>query len=226
MIVTTSFRHYLSIAHLSAASLFAKQCRDIEITSQTTLYGGNQRRQHIAYAVSSVILSAAFLEATINELFSDCAEPHVDDRIASLEAHGLMGRLWRRERGIPRTASYSILEKYEIALELNSKPAFIPGTNPHYQAVKLLVDLRNALIHYEPETITSNSAQPHKFEKRFTGKFEINPMTGAGNSFYPDKLLGAGCANWAVKSAVAFADEFFAKLGIEPTYAHVRSDFL
>jgi hypothetical protein len=217
----------LSISHLSAAALFAQQCREIEASADTTPIDSPQRRQHNAYAVSSVIVSAAFLEATINEIFSDCSDEHITDRIASLPSMSLMGRLW--EKGVPRTASYSILEKYEIALELNGKSAFNAGTNP-YQDVKLLVELRNALIHYEPETIVSHSGYEapklHKFEKRFAGKFPVNPLTGLGNPFYPDKLLGSGCAKWAVSSAVAFTDDFFQKLGITPAYEHVRPAYL
>src|SRR3546814_369824 len=170
-------------------------------------------------AVSSVIVSTAFLEATINELFSDCADAHSTERIAALQTKHLMGRLW--EKGIPRTAAYPILDKYEIALELNDKSPIDSGTNP-YQDVKLLVELRNALIHYEPETIVGHSGHEvpklHKFQKRFAGKFDANPLTGAGNPFYPDKILGAGCAKWVVKAAVAFTDEFFQRLRISPTY--------
>lgn len=227
MSITISSRHYLSISHLSAAALFAQQCRDIESTARTTPVDNPQRRQHNAYAVSSVIVSAAFLEATINELFSDCSDAHSTDWTVCLPASSLMGRLWKK--GIPRTASYSILEKYEIALELNGKPAINTSKNP-YQDVRLLVELRNALIHYEPETIVSHSGHEapklHKFEKRFAGKFPTNPLTGLGNPFYPDKLLGSGCAHWAVRAAVAFTDEFFQKLGTTPTYEHVRSTYL
>lgn len=227
MSITISMRHYLSIGHLSAAALFASQCKEIEYTAQSTPIDSPQRRQHNACAISSVIVSAAFLEATINEMFSDCSDAHSTERIASLPARNLMANLWKK--GIPRTAAYPIVEKYEIALELNGKPTFSTGTSP-YQDVKLLIELRNALIHYEPETIVGYSGgetpQPHKFEKRLKGKFPINALTGLGNPFYPDKVLGAGCAEWAVRSAVAFTDDFFQRLGITPTYEHVRATYL
>lgn len=227
MSITISHRHYLSISHLSAAALFAKQCLELESSSGCTAIDGIERRKHNAYAVSSVIVSAAFLEATINELFADCSEGLYPERINTLPAKHLMGRLWKK--GIPRTASFSILEKYEIALELNAKSAIDKSVNP-YQDVKLLVELRNALIHYEPETIVScggnDATKLHKFETRFQGKFERNRLTGVGNPFYPDKLLGAGCAKWAVKAAVAFTDAFFQKVGVPATYEHVRSTYL
>lgn len=222
-------RSYLSISHLSAAALFAHKATKIE---QQFKFGGDGEcrvsREHGAYVASSVMLSAAFLEATINELFSDCAERSIT-RLNPLSATRLMTTMWNR--GIPRTARYSIIEKYDIALELNEKPPFVQGTNP-YQDTKLLIELRNALIHYEPETVLTtatpylNSSDIHKFEKRFKGKFALNPLTGAGNAFYPDKLLGSGCAMWAVNTSVAFADEFFSLLGVNATYEHVREAYL
>ncbi len=63
---------------------------------------------------------------------------------------------YSKNQDFPRTASYPILDKYEIALELNGMDPISNSSNP-YQDVKLLVDLRNSLIHYEPETIVGSS---------------------------------------------------------------------
>lgn len=222
-------RSYLSISHLSAAALFAHKAYEIEQQFKPGDDGADHAsREHRAYVASSVMLSAAFLEATINELFSDCAEgPKA--RFDPMPATALMATMWNR--GIPRTARYSIIEKYDIALEFNGKSPFNQGANP-CQDTKLLIELRNALVHYEPETVLA-AATPsldrsdiHKFEKRFKGKFGLNPLTGVGNAFYPDKLLGSGCAKWAVKTSVAFADEFFSSLEVKATYEHVRETYL
>ncbi|MGY4665127.1 hypothetical protein ACVWZ9_005921 [Pseudomonas chlororaphis] len=226
--VTMTSRNYLSISHLSAASLFAKRSTELEPTltlgeSEST----NGLREHNACIVSTIMLSIAFLEATINEFFSDCAEePYA--KVATLPTCKLMAKLWTR--GIPRTASYSILEKYEIALDLNESQPFDKSSYP-YQDVKLLIELRNALIHYEPETIQhptgilEEQRDLHKFEKKLRGKFELNSLTGAGNTFYPDKVLGSGCARWAVKSAVSLADIFYSRLSIKPMYDPIRAQY-
>lgn len=227
MLISMSMRQYLSINHFSTAALFAKQCQHIEDSAGSDPIEEATYRMHKACATSSIIVSAAFLEATINEIFSDCADTDSNYRVAGLPENEMMGKLWNK--GIPRTASYSILEKYEIALELNKCPPFPTGENP-YQDIKLLVELRNALIHFEPETIRSQpaneAAKLHKFEKKFKGKFSANPLTGLGNAFYPEKLLGAGCAKWAIESSVAFTDRFFQNLGMTPTYEHVRKEYL
>lgn len=137
-----------------------------------------------------------------------------------------MEAMWKQ--GIPRRAGYPILQKYEIALQLNGKPSFDTSRSP-YQDAKQLVNLRNALVHFEPETITSavdgKKPQAHAFDG-LQSKFPNNPLTGPGNPYYPDKMLGAGCAAWAVRSAVAFTDEFFAKLGMPPMYESVRGEYM
>lgn len=225
--LTISIRHYLSITHLSAASLAAAQCKAIEDEARVAPPTSDRRRAHGASAITSIILSAAFLEATINELFSDCADAQRGSKALKLTAHELMGQLW--QRGIPRTASYSILQKYAVALLLNGREAMPIGANPHQDA-QALVELRNALIHFEPETTVAftddEATKQHKFEGRLRGKFAPSTLTGQGNPFFPDKVLGAGGAAWAVKSAVNFTDEFFSKMGSEATYEHVRVEFL
>lgn len=180
--------------------------------------------EHAAYVVSAIMLSTAFLEATINELFSDSADKHSEIREV-LPAADLMGRLWKRN--IPRTARYSIIEKYELALEVSGKQPLNPSANP-YQDTKLLIELRNALIHYEPENVLTadstltDSNQVHKFEKRFKGKFSLNPLAGLITVFYPEQMLGHGCALWAVRTAIDFTDNFFSTLEIEPRYNQIR----
>lgn len=223
-------RFYFSISHIATASLFAKKSLDIEIINEqgSFLQDLPLQFEHRGYVVSSILQSVAFLEATINEIFSDCAE----NSFAKLrqEQVSLVGRMWMR--GIPRTAKYSILEKYEILLDLLNLDKFNISTSP-YQDVKLLVELRNALIHYEPNNImTSNSdnysfENSHKFEKKFYNKFEENKFyKGTGNAYFPNKLLGAHCAAWAVKSAVAYTDTFFNRLNITATYNHIRDKLL
>lgn len=223
--ISMSSRHYLSITHLSAAALFSQRAATLEpILTLGDSASNEGLREHTACVVTSIMLSVAFLEAAINELWADCSEGFDPVRIEGLENSGVMATLWRRS-SLKRS---TMLEKFELVLELNGKPR-IPRDAKPYQDVKLLIDLRDALVHYEPETILnfsdSNENKEHKFEKKLRGRFELNRLTGLGNPFYPDKVLGAGCARWATASAVAFADTFFEKLGLPCMYDHVRSTY-
>jgi hypothetical protein len=218
-------RMYLSNSHLKAACLFlnhAKKCEEERSEGKDPGYS-----VHRAYVTSTVMLSAAFLEATINELFSDCA----DDWMSSKHppAKELMATLWNR--GIPRRASYSIIDKFDIALELNKQVPSEAISNHLRADVKLMIDLRNALIHYEPETLKiKDDSEPidqdklHKFEKRAKGKFVTNPFSAPTAPFYPGKIFGYGCAAWSVKTAVSFADAFFKSLGIEARHESMRDE--
>ncbi len=97
-------RCYLSLRHLSAAGLFAQKSREIEGRAKLgdPVYSG-LLREHKASVISSIMLSTAFLEATVNELFADCAEgsksclEHLNKK--------MMGSLW--QRGIPTLATPS-----------------------------------------------------------------------------------------------------------------------
>ena len=98
------------------------------------------------------------------------------------------------------------------------------------QAITHLGKLRNALIHYEPESILigedpTTVQEMHNLEKQLGGKFDLNQlMEGTKNPFYPNKCLGHGCANWAVESTTAFVREFSRKMGTRVIFEEVLDD--
>ncbi len=220
------FRTYFSIQHIQTAALFSRHT--VQYEAQFAREPGfEEHPEHQGYVLGAVFSSVAFLEATINELFSDAADNQLTN-LQGLETATikLMAKMW--DQGIPRTARYPVLQKYNIALDLAGRSRFERGRLP-YQDVDFLIKLRNALIHYEPETILSYTdnpstvENPHPFEKRFKSKLALNPLADAGDAFWPKKCLGHGCAEWAVVSAVNFVDEFFKRMGTKAVFDHVRS---
>jgi hypothetical protein len=86
-----------------------------------------------------------------------------------------------------------------------------------------LIKLRNMLVHFRPET--ASAADIQGIEKQLASKFDENPlMAGAGNPYFPDKCLGAACAQWAAWVAKSFVDEAFSRLGVQPNYQRVGWD--
>jgi hypothetical protein len=217
-------RTYLSIVHIQAATLFARLVAKIEKTY--TERTKELFEEHRAYVTGSIFSAVSFLEATINELFADAADNV--EMAQSLDSHTrqLMAKMWRR--GIPRRAGYSVPEKFQIALILGGKEVFDEGMSP-YQDIAVLVKLRNALVHYEPEWVTTFSeAEPdavtiQRLDKMLRGKFMLNPMTVEADTFFPNRCLSHGCASWAVYSSLKFADAFFVKMNLPIPYQHVRS---
>lgn len=223
--VVVIFRTYFSIRHIQSALLFAKEADKIEVSGE-----GDTSSIHQANVIASIFATVAFLEANINEIFTDSydtmkGKPANDGKNIPESLINQLGSMWQLD--VPKAAKYSILQKYQIALATINKPLYDKGTNP-YQDVDLLVKLRNTLMHPEPESVVSKSssdvipATEQKFFKMLGSKFALNPLTGEGNPFYPDKCLSYGCCKWGIESSLAFTDEFCARTGIKCKYLGLR----
>lgn len=195
--------------------------------------------QHRSFVVGSIISSVSFLESVINEFFSSPQKlaPELKERLSAV---------WMIEN-FRRTAR--TLEKFQSALQLAEKSQFDKGANP-YQDAKSVIDLRNALIHFIPETKPTLSKPGVEvplddFGKQLRGKFNENPLlqeistsfsvqdehgatihdTGFrvhASPFFPEACLSAGCARWAAQSVLNLADDFFRKLNLQGHYEYVR----
>ncbi len=223
-------RSYLSYFHIQRAAFLTRQSARMERKHAGQPWGeiwnSGVFAEHRAYVSGAVFAAVAFLEATINELFKDAAEGHQAGPVMQLPEHvrSLMAERWRQ--GVDR---FDSLSKYQTALILAGQAPFDIGAQP-YQDVRLLTDLRNGLIHFEPETIWSSAesdeqADLHAVERRLRGKFRPNLLMPADsrNPFYPDKCLSHGCAEWAVKSTLRFADDFCSRMKITPRHDPYRS---
>jgi hypothetical protein len=81
-----------------------------------------------------------------------------------------------------------------------------------------VIDLRNTLMHYEPEYQEKSSGeQQGTVLTKLRGLFPEHPVPRS-KVFFPEQCLSAGCANWSVIVAADFADEFCKKLGIALPY--------
>jgi hypothetical protein len=214
-------RFYYSHYHIMSAAFFARESGRVEREDE-----GNDRltseiqSRHRAYVTGCVFATVSFLEAQINEIFTDAADDKRDLIYPLGDKIYLFAEMWKL--GVPRTASYSILTKYEIALALAEKEPLDRGALV-YQNAKLLIWLRNALIHYEPMSSTSTAESSQSQEEKFRGKFSLNPLTGSKTPFFPERCIGYGCAKWAVESGVRFVDHCCSRLGIEPVFNTIRN---
>jgi len=233
---TQLVRFHLSTNHLYSAYFFALSASEIEEMQESN--SNHQRLQHRSFVTASIMSSVAFLEAAINELYVICAEHpndiHVnghpqDMRFGCIgtDTIEMLGAIWQVE-GFRRSAN--ILDKCQTALRIAKQVEFNKGTNP-YQEVKLVIDLRNLLVHFKPEQReiavgAGNRLPSDAFESKYRGKFAENPLAAkysifgkpdepleADYPFFPEKCLGSGCAYWAFRSILAFTNEMFRRLG-------------
>ena len=89
--------------------------------------------------------------------------------------------------------------------------------------MKSLVSLRNWSVHYRPRT--NSDADPDKLGRAAGRRFDDNPLLPVGGGpWFPSYALGSGCAEWAVRSAREFADEFVATVRCQANYQHITFD--
>lgn len=197
---------------LWTAEHFSKLASQIESTWKETGKVSKQAENQ-AYAIGAVFCSVAFLEAAINELYSDAQTENVSDLDKSHQS--TLGKMW----DLPSVCNASLLEKYQSALILCGNLEFNVSINP-YQDVSLLCSLRNKLVHFRPDWVTIGYYAPkgqkglQSLEKKLRGKFPENTaVSGSHLPFFPDRCLGYGCAEWAVTISGAFFGEFCKRMG-------------
>jgi hypothetical protein len=208
-------RHYFSGRYRSGAQYFARRAADIEAGGSDALQGEDFIAHHSS-VTGALMHAVAFLEALVNEVLTDAAEGK------TTAVRGLTPTQVAEVRklvALPQTNRLSVLEKYD-ALHVILIGTPLDKSKDPYQSVQLLVKLRNALVHFFPESLPSESTRGesdeiHRLEKSLRHRFADNQRTGPGNPWYPDKCLGAACAQWAIDSARVFTDTMSRTLGIQ-----------
>ena len=214
-------RSYFSTNLLWTGLHFAARAGQIE-----SLHTGGSRFdiEHRGYVLGAILSAANFLEAMINELYQDAHDGHGvtgDGYLAPLSAETqlMLAQLWA---GTDDGSKLRPLQKYELVLTAAKQAPLDRGAQPSQDA-QLVVQLRNAIAHYKPATISAD--EPADIERRLRWKFPDNVlMAGAGNPWWPSHCLGFGCAQWACDSAFALAELLSNELGIRPNYKRVSEE--
>lgn len=195
----TLYRH-----HLFAAHHFADLACDLE-----KAHAGNAdrdvKRRHRAYVTGAVLSGAAFLEASINELYIE-VQDHATNGVAGRRVLALPAHFWSSVARPP------ILHKYQLALVVADAEPFDESRSPFRDADGLIA-LRDALVHGRPEWRDAHGRRQN-LERRLRAKFKHSALAGDGEPEFPDQLLGAGCAMWAVRIAERFSNDFCHRMAI------------
>ncbi len=224
-------RTYFSISHIVAAAHFARISTALEADESKIFIGSGKfsedwLHEHRACVTASILSSTAFLEAIINELYADACQnfPELQPALAP-ESLRALAEKWVDPKYRRRETT---LRKYQDALEAARQERFNQGEAP-FQPIKNILDLRNALLHYIPETresalgSDSEVAFMNDLEKALRGKFSPSSLyRNSTTPFFPEKCLSASCARWVVATCLSFTDDFFARIRLPPTYDHVR----
>ncbi len=227
-------RVHISPDLLFSAFNFAKMCHELELKGESD--DDLKTEKHTSYVMASILSAVAFLESTINEFYYVATDKVLEIGRMPEEYRDKLSALWI-VKSFRRGAR--ILEKYQSALLLLNKEAFDEGNEP-FQSVKILIDLRNALVHYVPQTAVIRpdplSDQIGDLEKKLKGRFEANPFIPkfpvisssqperrADYPFFPERCLGYGCSKWAANCCLSFVNDFFDRVKVNWHYKHILS---
>lgn len=185
--VTANF----ALQHIRAAILFRDKATLIEAQNVAESFDDIR-----SYCSACVMSSAAALEALINEMFM--AEEGV--------LRGLMLDFETEFWGKKGIEGKRILAKYQLALSMLKKQKLDETSSP-YREAWCLVELRNALVHYKPPW-DPISKRRIEIAEILSGQFAVSPFVDTRSDFVSKKCMSAGCAKWAVDTAIAFVHEF------------------
>lgn len=218
-----TLNNHLSAQHLRYAIFQTIETSKIEVELQLNKFSLDEKTKtnralYYANLTSSIFLITAFLESQINELFADAANNEIlsENDEESLIISNLK-ESWLNN--IPRTGKYSILEKYQTAIEIGINDKLDKGSKL-CQDIYFLTRIRNALIHHESEIVTTTisdnkGTSSQTLEKSFGNRYKMNPFVAIGNPFFPDKCISLGCVCWGIVRAVEFTKMFFEKIGLD-----------
>lgn len=172
--------------------------------------------EHRGFVLTGILASASFLEAMINELYQDVAEGYshfgVTDSLP-VEVRSRMEAYWEHTDGGRRGR---LLEKIDEIADLDA------SLRP-YEDVRVLLDIRNAIVHYRPKD-GYTAGQARRWEAQLKGRFEPNPLrSNIGRAWWPELALGSGCAVWAHTSVRELADEITHRVGVAADYARHKA---
>jgi hypothetical protein len=199
-------REKLYRQHIYAAHLFAERAQALELKKADEVSPEDQWR-HRAYVTGTIFAATAFLESSINELYAELQNlgQSGSGRLPAREV-SVLNRVW------PDVAGSKVLHRYQVALSLADADAYDESQLPFSDA-DTLMRLREALLSSKSDW-QDKKGRPHTLEKRLKGKFPLNALAATKSPLFPDRLLGAACALWAVRTVETFSDDFCHRMGI------------
>lgn len=208
--VTLRVKSGLFQFHLDSAIRFARACAKIESEEKHLEWPQPRWDEARSNALAAVLLAAASLESSVNEFYQQAVD-NDKNALKSLSPTQikLLAELWSEIEKL------SPVRKYQVALVAMGHEPMDKGQEP-YRSADGLMRLRNALVHFRPEW--DDDLKDHRsLEQRLSQLFPVSALADRAKGkmvWFPHKCLGAGCAEWAVESAVQFSQKFVNTLDI------------
>jgi hypothetical protein len=207
-------RYTFTAQFLVASAIFAKRTREMERSLGASATEATQA-EHRGIVVAAIMQCAAALETEIHEISTHGPGAHLGSDHTDRQSQELLAPL------ADVIDDQEVLTRYEIVLHLLQRPPLVRGAEP-FQSAALLIRLRNELVHYK-----SRWGKEMDGSKLLAAlhslKHQRPPFVSGDSNFFPHQCLSADCAAWAVRSAVAFIDAFYAQLDVPSRLDPYRS---
>jgi hypothetical protein len=186
--------------------MFARRCADIESANPNNP-DEQTRTEHRGLVTAAIMQCAAAVEAESAELTLHGPGNHLGSDGMDKKAHAFLLPL------ADFIDDQDALTRYKVILHILNKLAMAEGEQP-WQDMATLVRVRNELIHYKSKWGKQMAKQKLIQTLQNLGLAKP-PFIQPNTNFFPHQFLGAACAAWAVRTAVAFLNGFYARMEIE-----------
>jgi hypothetical protein len=183
----------------------------------------NHHYDHLA-SFGVVFYSSVFIEGVAHEILQDCEkystektgkrimkyhlDPNSDDRVQKLVSE------YKKLRNFDTESLYRT-----ILTACGCKPM----GNPYWEDIKLLIELRNRLVHYKPMTFyflakhatESNEKQLHHFVKKLRSRVE--KQSPPKQLQWPLPILDHALGLWALDNSLGFVNSILGSGSVIPS---------
>jgi hypothetical protein len=199
-------RYSFTAQFLCASAGFARRCAEIE-RAHPDAPDEPTRTEHSGLVTAAIMQCAATVESESAELTMHGPGNHLGSDRMDRKAAEFLAPL------ADFIDDQDALTRFKVILHILNKPPMPEGEQP-WQAMTVLVRLRNELIHYKSKW--GKEMEGQKLYKTLQHlRLAKPPFIHSNSNFFPHQFLGAACAAWSVKTAVAFLNGFYDRMGIE-----------
>ncbi len=199
-------RYSFTAQFLCASAMFARRCAEIERAHPDTP-DEETRTEHRGLVTATIMQSAAAVESESAELTMHGPGNHLGGDRMDRKAAEFLASL------AEFIDEQDALSRFKVILHVLNKPPMPEGEQP-WQGMATLVKVRNELIHYKSKW--GKEMEGQKLYKTLQHlRLPKPPFVPENSIFFPQQFLSAACAAWSVKSAVAFLNGFYDRMGIE-----------
>lgn len=194
--------------YLRASDFFANEASGIESIDPKKV-SEKEMSKHKAFVAGGIMQAAAAMESAIRDVVQHGPGSYLGSNGTD---EGAKSTLMANRKALSKGP---IVDRASGILKLLSKPGFDTQSQA-YRDGKLLIIVRNELLHYE-----SRSGMEMDKMETIDSFRRLNlpkpPFVAESSNFFPHHFLSASCARWAIKSSEAFLRDFFGLLGF-PVY--------